>query len=300
MAVAAPGCSGSQPASPGSTSTTRAVPRETVQVTTRTVVASIKLTGSVEPVPAVTVVAPAPGRLRLAALRPLIGADVGAGQPLAMVEMACEQATADAAAVDPGTPAPASTCQGKRVALDAPTGGRLALEARVVRALARGDTTLDVSDGDELATIDPGGWRLRLPLDDDDQPARFADAPPLAYAVLPDTAEPVFQAAYVGLDYGDDGSTAVIARPVDPPPLVRGAKVTVSFVTDRREQVPVLPRSAVRSTGNAGQVLVLVDGETEPKPVIVGANDGSWIEVHGLADTDRVVRYPLDGELSDP
>jgi hypothetical protein len=304
------GCTSSPDAGGDRTPVTAApLGRETVTVSDRTIVSAIKLDGTVEPLPGSTVAAPAGGTLRLRSLRDLAGTQIAAGQELATVEMPCEQpdtTAIGATASDEttaGTAAPVAPCRGRVVAVTAPAAGRLALAGAIERAVGRGDATAEVGDGDEIAGISPGGWQLRLPLGDDDQPARFAKPPPAAYAILTGTFAAVFQAKFDRLDYSDDGSVSVIATPLDPPDLIRGAKVTVSFVTDRRDNVPTLPLSAVRAKGNTGLVLVLTDpktGRTEEKSVIVGPNDGSWIEVQGLTANDRVVRYPLDGELSDP
>lgn len=282
------------------------VERETVTTTNRTIVVATKLDGVVITAPSTELVSPGEGSLVVADLMASDGRSVSGGERVGTLEIPCVPsaddvdgaATAGDERPDPLTTVPSTPCRARVVPIVAPRTGRLVVGSAVERAAARGDRTVQVSDGEAIAAVEPGGWELHFPFGEDDQPGLFAEEPPPAYVLVTDTTLPVFQARFGRMVTGDDGDVTLIAAPIDPPTLVAGTKVSASFVTDRRLDVPTLPISAVRWEGNNGRVLIEDGTNAVVQEVIIGAEDGAWVEVHGLDQGTEVIRYPLDGELA--
>lgn len=82
----------------------------------------------------------------------------------------------------------------------------------------------------------------------------------------------------------------------DPANLKPGYEVKVAIETSTRQDVPVLPREAVRTMKNGGkEVIVVTDNRVEHRPVKTGIGDRDNIEItEGLAADETVIR---DGNL---
>ncbi len=67
------------------------------------------------------------------------------------------------------------------------------------------------------------------------------------------------------------------------------------------ENVLIVPITAVEGTSESGNVyFVLADGTTEPRPVVLGLNDGTNVEVkEGLAEGDLILQF-IPGAVAPP
>jgi RND family efflux transporter MFP subunit len=89
-----------------------------------------------------------------------------------------------------------------------------------------------------------------------------------------------------------DGST---------PSLHAGAPATVSVVVDQVSQALTVPASAVHLSAGGASVQVLTGGVPRPRPITVGASDGSRAQVlSGLSPGDRVVIASLSSTVPTP
>jgi multidrug efflux pump subunit AcrA (membrane-fusion protein) len=74
------------------------------------------------------------------------------------------------------------------------------------------------------------------------------------------------------------------------PALRSGMSASVNVIVNRAVGVLTVPTSAVQTTANGSTVLVLVNGQPQPRPVQVGASDSLRTEiVSGLSAGDEVV-----------
>ncbi len=88
----------------------------------------------------------------------------------------------------------------------------------------------------------------------------------------------------------------IISLP-EPANLKPGFEVRVSIVTTTRQDVPVLPREAVRTlAGGQKEVMVVIDKRIQYRTVQTGISDQENIEITGGLTTDELV--VLDGSLN--
>jgi len=89
------------------------------------------------------------------------------------------------------------------------------------------------------------------------------------------------QIAYVGPVVGEATRTAV-ARVIlqNPQGTWRpGVFVTAAVRVDEAPVAVAVPEDAVQTVGGRDAVFAFHDGEFEPRPVVLGRNDGEWVEI---------------------
>jgi len=85
-------------------------------------------------------------------------------------------------------------------------------------------------------------------------------------------------------------NSAVFAIDTIPENYIMGDDVDIKALLDRRENVIVLPKDAVKSFGSDDIVYVLEDGEKRERYITIGIESGPYVEVvQGLEEGDEVI-----------
>jgi len=72
--------------------------------------------------------------------------------------------------------------------------------------------------------------------------------------------------------------------------LLEGMSATATIEIELASNVLLVPSSAVQETGNRAMIMVMVDGQPQPRMVTLGATDGTQTEVvTGLGEGDQVI-----------
>lgn len=104
-----------------------------------------------------------------------------------------------------------------------------------------------------------------------------------------------------GGDGGGSSTTVRCSIPADVK-VFPGLAAQITIAGGKAENVLVVPTTAVKGSAATGVVwLVLPDGTTEERPVTLGMNDGSSVEiVEGLAEGDMVNQFVPGATAPDP
>jgi len=105
-----------------------------------------------------------------------------------------------------------------------------------------------------------------------------------------------------GTGGGGGGSTTTVSCPIPGDVTVfSGLAAQMTIAGGKAENVLVVPTTAVRGAAQSGTVwLSLADGSTEERPVGLGLNDGSQVEITGgLVEGDQILQF-APGALADP
>lgn len=241
------------------------------------------------------------------------GTAVGKGALLGTVRT-CEAPTesapqqsrgASADATSPSAPATDPSSEPTATGADSPATTVTCLSrARPVRAPVAGMITSvadgDVTAGATVATVRPPGYVIRATVTD---PAALYDLmrPPSTGKSRVVGGPAGFTVRYERRTYDpSDGSvTMVLAVPADVA-VIEGLHTSTAFVVSRRTAVPTLPVTAVQGTTGVGQVVVVEGGRTTVTSVELGQHDGARVEVTGLPQGARVLRFPLASDFETP
>jgi hypothetical protein len=260
----------------------------TTRVQSRDIYETVRLEGIVETYAKVPVTAPEAGSF--VPTRDLAnGRTVKKGAVLGKIEKCLVPANPPAAVAAPGPSAPAGECGSlRRTSVTAPVDGALS-----------GLSAQDLSVGATVATIQPPGLHIRLPIADPATLYRFTNPPTSGKAEL--VGGPAgFTVSYERRFYSpDDGRVSVYTSLPGTVPAFEGLHAVVVFVTSVKNHVPTLPLSAVRGRAGQGRV-VTVDaaGKRTTVEVTIGDSDDAYVVITGLGTTVDVLLYPLDSDFS--
>lgn len=265
----------------------------TVRVEVRDVYQTLRLEGVVEPRPAHALAAPVsgrftPARMLQAGTRVERGAVLGVVRACSATTTGATTSSGDAASApgagDTGTP----SCTGRATQVTAPATGRLS--ADLVRR--------DVARGDSLGEIDPGGFHARLPVTDPSALYAFTTPPKQGRGEIvggPSGFEVRYERLMFDRDAGRVDVYGALPRGLR---VFAGLRVVVVFVINRTDDVPTLPRSAVRGDRARGQVVVVeAGGRRSVRDIELGAADARVVEVKGLRPGTEVVEFPLESDF---
>lgn len=251
-AVVLTGCSA---ADPGVTETEQPAPTAPIRVETRSITSVVTLAGTVLATPAVHVLSPARGPLRI----DLDAQTVDRGQPLGLVGEEPVEApadgsvqtwmVADGSVVDVNVPVVAMTYPGFAITASVPS--ELLYRIYTGPSSAKGAITGGPAGFDcDIATTDTG-------------------------------------------EADSDGGLSILC--LVPPDVVAfaGLEAVIAVQTSERAEVPTLPITAVLGEVDRGQVVrVGNDGRRSVVDVGLGVSDGSHVEItSGIAVGDRVLPY---------
>lgn len=171
----------------------------------------------------------------------------------------------------------------------APTTGKLtlsALEGQVITV------------GDELGSVRPDRFEV-VAMVSPDQLYRLLDLPETAEVMIYGGPAP-FRCDRLALGTGESG-TEVSCRIPTNVTVFSGLMADINIPAGEALDVLVLPTSAVEGVAESGNVyVVLPDGTTEVRPVVLGLNDGFMVEIiEGVAEGETVLLY-VPGASGDP
>lgn len=261
----------------------------TVRVQQRDIYRTVRLEGTVEAIAPAPVVATETGRFVpvTAAKR---ARTVDRGQRLGVIRCTPADSGGTGGQAPTATPTPtpsASTAPPCQVTVRAGAAGQM--PALVER---------DVTTGETIASVQPPGLRIRLPVTD----------PAVLYAFKnpPRSGKGEIVGGPSGFTVGFDrrsydagnGQTTIFVRMPSSVQAFPGLKAIVVFVTAVQDNLTTLPLSAVRGRSGTGQV-VTVDarGKRTVVEVKLGASDDAYVAVTGLDDDTEVLLYPLESDF---
>lgn len=270
----------------------------TTHVEIRDIYQTVRLEGAVEAYDSVAVRAPKTGTFApVSGLHN--GRTVRKGASLGTVSScpASGAATGSSSGTSSGDPKPGTsaspttgaTCRQVRTAVTAPVAGKIS-----------GLAEQEVAPGTTVATIQPPGFHIRLPVVDASLLYRFAKPPKSGKAEIVGGPSG-FTVRYEKRSY--DKGTGQVSVYVSVPrdmTFFAGLHAVVVFVTGIKDQVPTLPLSAVHGKSGKGEV-VTVDraGKTKVVKVTLGESDDLYVEVHGIDAKADVLLYPLESDFDE-
>lgn len=162
-----------------------------------------------------------------------------------------------------------------------------------------------VSVGDIVAQVAPSSFHVSGPLQPE-QLYRLVEQPAEATITIPNGPAPfactnlVITTPLAGSEDGASGPLVTCRVPADVR-VFPGLMAEITLAGGIAEDVLVVPTTAVEGLADVGNVyFVLPDGTTEPRPVVLGINDGMMVEiVEGLEEGDLILQFipgaPGDG-----
>ncbi len=186
-------------------------------------------------------------------------------------------------------------------------------------AVLRGQT---VSIGDEVGTVDPGGYTVGATLTPEQQ-YRLLSAPTSA-TVAPQGGQAPFDCADLRIGRAEESTTESQDVPADPmsnpasntritcdvpagTTVFDGSSATLTVSAGRSEGVLVAPVTAVEGSFESGNVWVVGDGaEPEKRAVTLGLTDGELVELReGVVEGETILEFvpgqddPAEGMVPD-
>lgn len=167
---------------------------------------------------------------------------------------------------------------------------------KTVKAGAAGKVALtvikgqSVTTGDEIGSIDRGTFRVSGMVSPE-LLFRLLDLPSTANVTINGGPAP-FDCTGLRLDSTENGTEVACAVPKEVR-VFAGLMAEIAIPAGVAENVLVLPTTAVEGSADAGNVyIVLPDGSTEVRAVVLGLNDGVNIEIkEGLAEGELVLQF---------
>jgi hypothetical protein len=251
---------------------------KTVRVVKRDILSTVRLEGVVEANPTLPANAPGTGRFTPTADWQAGDAVQSGGRLGVIATPACDEAAAASGA-----------CRVRTWSLVAPGDGVL------VAALGEAEVVV----GATVATIQPPGFHLRLSAPDPTILYRFTNPPLSAKASIvggPEGFDIVFESTrYVR----ETSKVDVFASMPDDVAVFEGLKAVAVFVTDRKPDLNVVPRSAVKGDRQQGRVITVDQaGSKKTVDVQLGVSDAEYIEVNGIGQDVDVIQYPLESDFA--
>ena len=156
----------------------------------------------------------------------------------------------------------------------------------------------EVTSGTPLASIQPPGFHIRLPVTDPAALYSFVSPPHRGRAQIiggPAGFPVRFERTVHQRD--SDQVTVYVALPKKIRAFA-GLHAVVVFVTATRSMVPTLPNSAVQGHSGNGEIVTLnATGKHHVTQVRIGAADGDYVEVSGVPEGMTVLLYPLNSDF---